>query len=162
MPTDSAAVRDLIDRAEIEALIKLYFTAVDRKRIDRWDEVFAPDGRLWMGGQLVRGEGISGMALPLDAIQVPGTPVGATHALHQSAIDLEGDTAKGETYAVSYLVLADPQRVLVRGLRYLDRFVRLPIGWRLQERWHNLDWMYECPAIHAVPYVDRMKLEELA
>jgi hypothetical protein len=37
--------------------------------------------------------------------------------------------------------------VLVRGLRYVDRFVRRDGQWRIAHRSHRPQWMVELPAV---------------
>jgi len=147
------------DRREIEEVIKRYFLALDRGEPALYDEVFAPDGRLWVEGRIIRGPGAAPLAGPPAGID--GTPEGFNHVLGQSIITLDGDRAEAESNAVAYLVMAGmPRRVLVRGLRYLDRFVRTPAGWRIADRRHNLDWMFEAPATVAVPLRDRVQLAD--
>src|SRR5262245_41901080 len=51
---------------------------------------------------------------------------------------LEGDVAETEMNAIALIVLAggEPDRVLMRSLRYLDRLRRGADGWRIAERVH--------------------------
>lgn len=153
---DQEKLSSLMDRMEIEEVMKLYFAATDRQRvarIDLWDNVFTPTGKLWIYGQLVRGPGLT---------FTHEEPLGATHALHQSLIEIEGDTAKSETYAfVHRLLPGDPLKMEVRGLRYLDKWVRMPVGWRIEERWHNLDWTYEVESTSAITIDKRMTYKDL-
>jgi len=119
----------------IEEIIKRYFALVDRRELDLLDELFEPDGKM------------------------PGKPLAASHLMHHCTIELQGETAKSDAFAVSYLVLeGKSDRMLVRGLRHLDRFQRLPSGWRIQERWHNLDWVFEGEATHVLPQEARKQL----
>ena len=154
---DRQWLREERDRRAIEELIKRYFLSLDRGDPALQDEVFAPDGRLWVGGKVIRGPG----AEPPGAVAgIDGTPEGFTHVLGQSVIWLDGDRARGESNAVAYLVMAgEPRRMLVRGLRYLDHFVRTAAGWRIADRRHNLDWMFEAPASVAVPLAGRVQLD---
>jgi len=147
------------DRREIEEVIKRYFLAIDRGDPALQDQVFAPDGRLWVDGRIIRGPG----AVPMDGppAGIDGTVEGFNHVLGQSVISLDGDRAEAESNAVAYLVMAGtPRRLLVRGLRYLDRFVRTSAGWRIADRRHNLDWMFEAPAAIVVPLGDRVQLAD--
>lgn len=147
------------DRRAIEEIIKRYFAMVDRRELNLLDALFAPDGKMWIGDKLMRGPGAAPMGEALEAIRVPGKPLAASHLMHHCIIELQGDAAKSETFAVSYLALEGrSDRMLVRGLRYLDRFQRLPSGWRIQERWHNLDWVFEGDATHVLPQEARKQL----
>jgi hypothetical protein len=74
-----------------------------------------------------------------------GPVFGTTHVVGQISVDVDGDTARTVTLAPAYLVVAGDQdrRLIVRGLRYSDRLVGLDDGWKIVDRVHVLDWMYE-------------------
>jgi hypothetical protein len=166
------------DRRAIEEVLKLYFSLTnqtDKSRLDT--EVFAPNARMIVGCKIdeetgtvtagfpLRGPEQKGQANKSDlfaAITVPKAPIATTHYMMQSLITLEGDQAKSETYAVSFLVIeGDPRRVLVRGIRYLDKFVRLDAGWRISERRPSHDWMFESDASFALALPERLQLHHL-
>jgi hypothetical protein len=81
------------------------------------------------------------------------------HIMGAPAIDLDGDDASTQTYAVAHLVVGQPGnggKVLVRGLRYLDDWRRTPVGWRICDRLHVADFGVEVPALYAATYEDRL------
>jgi len=148
------------DRREIDELIKRYFLSFDRQEPAMLDDIFSADGELWVEGRMVRGpKADRSGALPKG---ISAKPIGFNHVRGQSVVELMGDMATGETNAIGYLVMdGDPPRMLVRGLRYLDRFVRTAAGWRIAERHHNVDWMFEADATIAVARAERLQLADL-
>lgn len=161
---DATWLRRERDRREIEEVIRLYFLSLDRQEPAMMEQVFTPDGRLWVDGQLIHGPGSSPPqgGLPQG---IPSKPIGFNHMLGNCVItvDDDGDTASAETNAVAYLLIeGDPRQVLVRGLRYLDLFARSASGWRIAERWHNVDWMFKAPAELSVPFAERRQFSNLA
>jgi hypothetical protein len=127
-----------------------YFWAADRGRPDLLDLAFAPDGKLYVDGVQRRGPGAPPAAEQPQPRGVPLDQVVATsHHLHQSDIrvvdDPSGPYALAETYATAYVLVETEgtQRLLIRGLRYLDRFETHDGVWLIAERHHNVDWMYE-------------------
>lgn len=144
------------DRREIEELVKLYFAAVDRGDAALQERIFAPDGRLWIADRLVRGPGADPAGVPWELIRVPAGKIASTHAMQQCVIELGDATARGETTAVSYLAIqGEPKRMQVRGVRYLDRFVKRDGAWRIAERRHCLDWIFEAEATFALAQAER-------
>jgi len=103
------------DRRDIEETIKRYFRALDTRQPHLLEEVFAPDGKFWVGGVLTRGPGAT-QETPRDAIKVPGKVIAASHLMSSCIIELSGDTARVETLATAYLAVDErPGRLLVRG-----------------------------------------------
>lgn len=70
-----------------------------------------------------------------------------THSMTTMLSEVDGDEAVTRTYATAHLcgMFGDRETIVVRGLRYLDRAVRTSGGWRIRERHHVVDWMYEVP-----------------
>ena len=65
------------------------------------------------------------------------------HKLGQASIEVDGDTANCETYAIGHHVRAEAgQDVddLVMGIRYLDRFERRADEWRIARREVRYEW----------------------
>lgn len=63
-----------------------------------------------------------------------------------------------ETYAVGFIVLAreSADQLAVVGMRYLDRFVCTPAGWRIAKRVHTLDWSSDQGAKFATKFAERV------
>jgi hypothetical protein len=75
---------------------------------------------------------------------------GIMHILGQIHIELAGDTAAVETYALSFhrrhAVDRPGDEDTVTGLRYLDRFMRTSDGWAIAERVSVHEWNTTIPA----------------
>jgi hypothetical protein len=158
------------DRASIRDAILRYFWGADRGDQTLHQSAFAPDGKLFIDGVQRRGPG----APPPDQLPQPkgvalDEVVATTHHLHQSDIrfvdDGAGDApavALVESYATAYVLVetGGERRLLVRGLRYLDRFERRDQQWLIAERRHNVDWMYEAMPSMAVTRSDRVSFDD--
>jgi hypothetical protein len=148
-----------IDRAQIAELAQRYFDLLDNVDPARLREVFTPNGRLDIAGtnhfDLRPGER-SPLGLPSDPV------VGFTHCLHQHQIRLESDRAFGEVYATAYVMVEGQagRRMLVRAIRYFDRYVRAGDGWLIDERHHHVHWMFEAPASLALARPERATFAE--
>ena len=158
---NAAWIAEQRDRQQIDRTIRRYFSDLDTGVGAVNSAAFAPDGRLFLEGVQIRGPD----AAEPGRISAPkGMPaadriLGFTHCLHQSDIRLDGDSAFGEVYATAYVLIdvGEGPRVLVRGLRYLDRYVRAGDGWLIGERRHNVDWMFEAPASLALALPQRAR-----
>ena len=75
------------------------------------------------------------------------------HVVGSIAVDLDGDRATAQSYTVVHFVRRAPggHEVVHRGLRYDDRFVRTPDGWRIDERVHQVLWSTTEPTEWPVP-----------
>jgi uncharacterized protein (TIGR02246 family) len=75
------------------------------------------------------------------------TFVKTMHAISTTTIDLQEETARTECYAIAYMVEAttDGNRLLMRGVRYLDDFARVGRGWCIAHRVHRPEWMSVLP-----------------
>jgi ketosteroid isomerase-like protein len=141
MATD-AAINDLLDREAIRDVIRRYAHAVDRRDLDAVAACFMPDAAY--RGSL--GEGTIDIALA--ALRQRVTRYARTmHFIGNQLIDLHGDTASSETYAIAYHQIdSDGERRNVAvGVRYLDEFVRHQGTWRIQRRAVELEWQRQDP-----------------
>ena len=57
---------------------------------------------------------------------------------------IDGDTARTETYLLA-LNSSDSGKMLVRGNKYQDQWVRTEAGWRIKDRRHMTEWMFDAP-----------------
>ena len=66
------------------------------------------------------------------------------HFVGQQQVDIDGDTATGETYCIAHhLTIPDdgsPATDYIMFIRYQNQFVRLDEGWRFAVRELNIDW----------------------
>jgi hypothetical protein len=130
------SLEEISDRMEIQQLLVDYSTAIDTRRFDDLDEVFAPDAYIdyrAMGG-------IDGRYPEIKAWLVevlPNFPA-YSHMLGNLSITFAGDTAKSRVICFNPMVLGgaegEDKQVLFCGLWYDDEFIRTPQGWRLTRR----------------------------
>ena len=132
--------RELKDRDEIARLIRTYAHGVDRRDWDLVRSCFSDDAE-------AQGSRSTGPIEPyLDQLR-PGVEFYPTtmHFMGNQLIELDGDTAQVETYAVAYhwkdeVAGTDHPENLVVGVRYLDTVERRPEGWRITRRQVAPDW----------------------
>jgi ketosteroid isomerase-like protein len=148
---NEAEIRTLLDRAQIHDALMRYSRGVDRGDGELVLSVFHPDATLDMGrgpmAPAALAEGITKM-----------TATGTMHFIGNEYVEVDGDTAYGETYFISYATVADPgepgkSATRSRGGRYLDTFERRDGEWKIARRllvdeWSRLD---ELPAPAAPP-----------
>jgi SnoaL-like domain len=132
-----AAADHLSDHEELRALVQRYARAADERDVDALRTLFHPDAIV---------EGAHG-SLPieqwLDTMRGPRAFPASMHNLGDPLIELDGDTAHLDTYAVVYQ-LGDTdagQADLTLGIRYLDDVVRHDGCWRVRHRVARNLWM---------------------
>lgn len=142
----------LVDRQELRDLVDAYAHCADRRDPQGQAAVFTEDGqvRLHEGDpgapplQTITGRA----ALAATFAELIARYDATTYLNGQSTVTLDGDAAVGETYCVAHhLAREDGVRVLITmAIRYLDRFVRTPQGWRIAERDLVFDWTDRRPS----------------
>lgn len=130
-------LREMLDREAIHQCIVRLARGEDRRdaallRVSYWPGakldfgVFAADFETYLGWV------------------VPGadTITNTQHVLGQSFIELDGNSARGETHVVSYHRVEgeDGERDTCIGGRYLDVYARRDDEWRVAERTMLYDW----------------------
>jgi SnoaL-like domain len=142
------ALRAQLDEAAIRRLINGYFFGLDRRDADAFRAVFTPGTVERRDGQKVDTEAYIAGLLRVGRFAY------SHHVTASVGIELEGDRASGDAYAVAFLVVAPADddrgdgRLVVRGLRYLDGYVRLESGWRIARRDGPIPlWQYECDSV---------------
>lgn len=121
-----------------------YARAVDSNDPAAFDEVFTPDAVMQKGDAVWNG---------LDEIKKipPGIPLRylkTFHAVHNQTSRIDGDTAESETYSIAHNVMLRDGATVVHdmAIRYIDRSVRTPAGWRIRHRLLLTDWTETRPA----------------
>ena len=133
MATD-AALRKLLDRAAIQDVLLRYARGVDRRDLDLVASCFTADAAY--DGMLARGT----IADALGALRVAVTRyAGTMHFLGNQLIELDGDRARSETYALAHHQLPDGGLRVV-AVRYLDELVRRDGGWVICSRVAHREW----------------------
>ena len=140
MPDVETMVRELRDRDEIARLIQSYAHGVDRRDWSLVRSCFSDDAE-------AQGSRSTGLIEPYLAELQPGVEFYPTtmHFMGNQLIELDGDTARVETYAVAYhwkdeVAGTEHPENLVVGVRYLDTLQRRNEGWRITRRQVAPDW----------------------
>lgn len=130
-------LRDLLDREAIRDLLRRYARGVDRRDMGLVASCFTADA-VYRGAL---GEGTIATVL--------GSLAGALrryertmHLIANQLVEIDGDRAASETYALAYHVrkTAGPEEMLTLAVRYLDVVVRDPEGWRIAQRTVVTEW----------------------
>src|SRR5437016_4665130 len=121
-------VRQVADRAEIENLLARYCRGIDRCDLDLVKSVYHSDAQERHGPY-------SGNSLEIMESVVPmleATYAAAQHHLTNMLLEIDGDTARGETYFLAFQRqdLDDGTSVFEQyGGRYVDRFEKRDGRW---------------------------------
>jgi SnoaL-like domain len=133
-------VQELRDRDEIARLIRTYAHGIDRRDWSLVRSCFSDDAE-------AQGSRSTGPIEPYLAEVRPGVEFYPTtmHFMGNQLIELDGDTARVETYAVAYhwkdeVAGTDHPENLVVGVRYLDTVQRRNERWRITRRQVAPDW----------------------
>ena len=131
-------VRELQDRAAIHDVIMRYALSIDRRDWRMLADCFTPDAYAEYGG-VPAGPGVAKILAHVRSIE--GMAV-STHFMENQRIEVSGDDATAETYAISHLPWGRGERptMRVRGLRYNSELVRQDGRWRIRRHMHAVDW----------------------
>ncbi len=136
-PSLDDAVRQLLDRNAIRELIARYAHSVDRRDLDGVAACFTADAAY--RGSLGQGS----IDVALAALRERMAQYTSTmHFIGNQLVDLSGDRATSETYAIAYhqMQREDGRRNMAVGVRYLDDLLRTEDGWRICRREVKLEW----------------------
>ena len=138
----AAAIRDLLDRAAIHDVLLRYARGVDRRDLGLVASCFLPDASY--EGALARGTIGDALAALRDRMARYDTTM---HFIGNQLIEINGDTASSETYAVAYHRLTEngEAKLFAIGVRYCDGLVRDGDQWRIQRRVVRTDWQRTDP-----------------
>ena len=134
------------DQAALADLAAEYARCVDRGDPEGVAACFTPDGvlravNLAEGGK-VMGErvGRGQIARAISSMDYDAT----FHFVGQQQVQIEGDTATGETYCIAHHLSigndGTPATDHIMFIRYQNHFVRLDEGWRFAVRELSIDW----------------------
>jgi len=120
-----------IARDQIRHLIACYNNTADRGRLDEFVLLFAPDAVLELTHQRLEGrEAIQRMLTAVATGNTDADLSGARHQLTTCRIEIPDE---GDPQAWTYFFVSRRGTILEEGT-YIDRFVRLPEGWRFAHR----------------------------
>jgi hypothetical protein len=81
--------------------------------------------------------------------------IGTTHVVGNVLTEIDGDVARVQSSAIAYIARGangnDPDELLMRGVRYIDRFVRSGQRWQIAHRTHTADWQVNLVPAFALP-----------
>jgi len=133
----TAALRELQDRVAIRDVLLRYACGVDRRDLPLVAACFTAHADY--EGALGTGTVETALAaLPQRLQRYERT----MHFMGNQLIEVNGDTATSETYAIAYhnLVEDGARTLLTVGIRYLDDFVRADGTWRICRRVVQREW----------------------
>lgn len=137
MTPDEQALRDLNER---------YFNALDRLDFDALGACFTEDATaVYLGGDW-RMDGREAIVERLEAIRSFDSTL---HAPATMSFAVAVAEATGEVFAVANVAVSEDgvQRLMVRGLRYRDRYALGDGGWRIAHRAQDPLWQYDVATI---------------
>lgn len=139
------------DEFELRRLAEAYGVAVDDRDPDALASLFASDGALLVyeaGSDELRYAYRDACFSPLTD-DLAQAYVRTFHLVANVVVEIDGDTASGTVYC-----LASHLRDVGRGaqvgtmpVRYRDRYVRTPAGWRFAERVATVLWRDRRPVV---------------
>jgi uncharacterized protein (TIGR02246 family) len=141
---------EIADILALQDLAHQYAHNVDRRNAEALAALFTEDCLLDGSGYLAKGrEAIAAIPPMLDRRYLK-----TFHQVSNHRIDVNGDEATGEVYAVSHHLRKEADDSLtdyVMMMRYHDRYVRQGGAWRFAHRQIHMDWTETRPA--ALPVV---------
>ncbi|MBY0398961.1 nuclear transport factor 2 family protein [Myxococcota bacterium] len=137
----------LADRAAIHHQLVRYCRGVDRRNLELVRSTYHPDAYDDHGTYKGDVEGF--LAFVRDEVHARFRMT--MHKLGQSFIEVEGDVARAESYAICHHVMAEADPAggpgatrdvadMVMGIRYVDRFERRAGEWRIARRELRWEW----------------------
>jgi hypothetical protein len=134
------------DLSSIQQVLVRYANAIDELDFEALRTVFTPDARVSYSG----GPWLVGVDAVVDHISGLRNYAATFHFMGNMQIDVDGDRARSTTRSMTHLIA--PSGVLhARALRYRDQLVRTEAGWRIAERVHTAQWMWEGTATVFTP-----------
>ena len=146
------SLQEMSDRLEIQELFARYSFAIDERDWDVLDSIFTPDARI----DYSETGGAAGSFAEIKA-WLPGAlerfPM-FQHMVATTKLTLNGDTAHSRTILFNPMVhRADDgaEQVFFIGLWYRDRLVRTAAGWRIADRYEEMGYTHNVPAMAPAP-----------
>jgi hypothetical protein len=141
--------QEMSDRFEIQDLCYRYAELVDTRNFDALaTDVFTADAHIdysELGGSVGN---LQDTISFLKQALTPETFPSHQHLNGNIQIKLEGDTASGRVMLFNPQEMSLPgggTQIFVCGLWYLDKYVRTPAGWRMQERVEEKSYVFNAP-----------------
>jgi 3-phenylpropionate/cinnamic acid dioxygenase small subunit len=136
-----AALQRLLDKAEIEAVVARYVTALDTLDADAYEGVFAPDAEYNVTGTVYKGRAaIRKIVTDLQASRARNDAEGKPsprlyHVMSNSSIEiLDATHARHQSYAQTVRLADNGQFVVGFMGRYDDALVKVDGRWLIESR----------------------------
>ena len=151
MSAEPADLRSLLERRALYDLVLRYAQSVDRKEYAAVGALFLPDGQIeGYHGEvaekelLYRLDGRDGIVEGLRGLEQFKKTF---HVLANHLVELDGDTAAGETYCMAHHIHLQAGELWNRtmAIRYQDRFGREDGRWFFFRRQLVIDWERDGP-----------------
>lgn len=132
----------IVDRLEIEALVRKYAWAIDHRNFDELDDIFTPDAVL----DYTTAGGIKGAYPEVKAWLagvLPGFPA-YQHLVTNTEVTLAGDLASARSAFYNPMGHDRPDKTRAYffcGGEYHDQLIRTESGWRISNRFEQTVWM---------------------
>ncbi|MCX2981210.1 nuclear transport factor 2 family protein [Halieaceae bacterium IMCC14734] len=141
--------QEMSDRFEIQDLCYRYAELVDTRNFDALaTDVFTADAHIdysELGGSVGN---LQDTISFLKKALTPETFPSHQHLNGNIQISLQGDKASGRVMLFNPQEMSLPEggtQIFVCGLWYLDKYVRTPAGWRMQERVEEKSYVFNAP-----------------
>jgi ketosteroid isomerase-like protein len=139
---------DMLDTTYIQDVLNRYLYAADSHDLDALDLCFRADAEMRV---VCKPDGSGGYRhVGLNAIRrlVGSTSQASSscHLLGNSEIVVDRGSGSAVSHVLALLHFDDRSSVVIRGLRYRDRFVRESGKWLIVARAHSLLWEASVPA----------------
>jgi ketosteroid isomerase-like protein len=138
---DDAAIQKLLDRAEIEALVARYVTALDTRDADAYANVFAEDAVFELPGAVHRGRAeIRKIVTDLQDSRARNEAAGRPsanlyHVMSNTSIEIiDATNARHQSYAQTVRAAENGQFIVGFMGRYEDVLVKRDGRWQIQSR----------------------------
>lgn len=139
---------ELLDKQDIRECLVRFSRGMDRFDRDTCLSAFWDDAEMAAGPFVGSAADCWDWAVPMhDAGQIL-----THHALLQTTIDLDGDTAHAETY-YQFVGRNRDESLWIAGGRYIDRLERRGGEWRIALRTNVIEWACQPPAM-PIPFAD--------
>jgi len=145
-------LQEISDRLEIQDLLARYSHAIDERDWDALDMVFTPDARI----DYSETGGAAGSFAEIKAwlpVALERFPV-YQHMIATTKLSIDEDRASSRTILFNPMVHEDSEghrQTFFIGLWYRDRLVRTAAGWRIEERYEEMGYTHNAPAMQPVP-----------
>jgi ketosteroid isomerase-like protein len=141
----SISPEEVADRLAIRQLIDAYAHCADRRDAKGQMALFTPDTvfEVFMDSRSAEPtQTLRGRDALCPVFENLNTYQATTHFNGQSTVEIEGNTAKGESYCIAHHLTVDGEKrmLMVASIRYLDTFSKENGAWLFAERKLMVDW----------------------